>query len=160
MGNDQDSALNDIDLVNPDFLMFTSGVIDSATEYTFEIKFGPSFQGDRISLNWPEVIVKALAHHLSEFLGECIGVLSPAPLAFLEVKFEVGLDAVELRQPALGEGPEALDAVDMHAVLGEMPGFVDAQMAVVADVHQPVVAAPSVAHQHRVKRHLASDNLP
>ena len=65
----------------------------------------------------------------------------PAPLAFLEEKREVCLDAIELRQPSFVERPEALDAVDMHPVLGEMPGLVDAQMPVIAYVHQTVVAA-------------------
>ena len=56
---------------------------------------------------------KALDYQCVEFRDEGIGVFAPAPLAFLEVEFEVCAGSVELGQPPFGEGPEALDAIDV-----------------------------------------------
>jgi hypothetical protein len=70
--------------------------------------------------------------------------LAVAPLAFLEMKIEIDLNAVEPGETALGEAPERLDAIDVSAAFGEGFLFVDADMLVEADVHQPVIARPAI----------------
>jgi len=60
------------------------------------------------------------------------------------MKIEIDFDAVELGKPAFGEAPEGFDAVDVGAALGEGLLLVDADVLVVADIHQTVVPGPAV----------------
>ena len=57
---------------------------------------------------------------------------------------EVDLHAIELGQPTLGKAPERLDAVDVGTALGKGFLFVDADVLVVAHVHQTIVAGPAI----------------
>ena len=91
------------------------------------------------------IIPKALDQRF-ELLDERIVVFAPPPFAFFEVEIEVLSDAVELGQSTLCEGPETLDPIDMHAVLAEGlgPGLLDPQMAIVADIDEPVLGPPAI----------------
>jgi len=82
-----------------------------------------------------------------------------APLALLQVQVErLSRHAVELLQPPLGEAPEALDAVDMALVIGELVRAVTySKVLRVADIDQPVVTAPPVAVDDGVGRDPAAD---
>lgn len=60
------------------------------------------------------------------------------------MKSEVDLDAVEFGEPAFGEASEGFDAIDVGAAFGEGLLFVDADVLVVADIHQTVVPRPAV----------------
>ena len=64
-------------------------------------------------------------------------------------------DAVELGQAALGKTPEGFNAVDVDAAFGKGLGFVDADMFVVADVDQAVIAAPGIGEDHAGRIDLA-----
>ena len=68
-----------------------------------------------------------------------------SPFGLLEMEVEgVSRQALELGQPALGQAPEAFDAVDMDGAFGELvAGMVDADVAI-AEVDQAVVAAPAI----------------
>ncbi len=58
--------------------------------------------------------------------------------------------ALELLEAGFGEAPEGLDAVDMRSAAHEFVlAVADAEVAVEAHVHQPVVAAPAVGVDHR-----------
>ena len=58
--------------------------------------------------------------------------------------------ALERVKPGFGEAPKRLDAVDVRCALHEfVPAVADAKVAVEADVHQPVIAAPAVGVDHR-----------
>ena len=58
--------------------------------------------------------------------------------------------ALERVKPGFGEAPKRLDAVDARGALHEFISAVaDAKVAVKADVHRPVVAAPAVSIAHR-----------
>ena len=70
--------------------------------------------------------------------------MAVAPFTFLEMKIEIGFDAIEPSNPAFGEAPERLDAVDVSATLGESFLFVDADMLVEADIDQAVIAGPTI----------------
>lgn len=76
------------------------------------------------------------------------------PLALLQVQVEgLGRHPVELLEAALGEAPEALDAVDVARPLGELArGVVNPQVLRVPDIDQPAVAAPRVGVDDRVER--------
>ena len=52
--------------------------------------------------------------------------------------------SLELRQPDLGEAPEAFDAVDVDGAFGELvAGVIDAEVAI-AEIDQTVVATPAI----------------
>ena len=70
--------------------------------------------------------------------------MAVTPLAFLEMKIEIGFDAVESSKAALCEAPERLDAVDVSATLGEGFLFIDADMLVETDIDQAVIAGPTI----------------
>lgn len=90
-------------------------------------------------------------HRSSRFL--------PAPLTFLEMEREVGFDPVELGESALGEAPEALNAIDVDTVTGKLVlGVVHSEVLVVAHVDETVVAAPPVRVDDGVERHLPADD--
>ena len=58
--------------------------------------------------------------------------------------------ALELLEAGFGEASKRLDAVDVRGALHEfVPAVADAKVAVEADIHQPVVAAPAVGINHR-----------
>ena len=56
----------------------------------------------------------------------------------------VSWQSLELRQPHLGEAPEAFDAVDMDGAFGELVGgAIDAEVAI-AEIDQVFVAFPAI----------------
>ena len=67
-----------------------------------------------------------------------------APFTLLEMKIEIDFDTVELGEPAFGEAPESLNAVDMGATFCKSLLLVDAHMLVVADIDQAIVSWPAV----------------
>jgi len=77
------------------------------------------------------------------------------PFAFLEMEREEFFDAVELGQAALGKAPEGFDAIDVSATFGKALGLVDADMFVVADIDQAVVAAPGIGEDNAFRIDLA-----
>lgn len=83
---------------------------------------------------------------------------SIAPLAFFEVKREVNFNAVELSEAAFGKTPEGLDAIDVSLALGESFGFVDTDVAVIADVDESVVTRPSVGADDALRIDFTLDN--
>ncbi len=68
-----------------------------------------------------------------------------APFGFLAMEVEgVPRQSLELRQPDLGQAPEAFDAVDVNGVVGErVPGMIDAEVTV-TEVDQAVATSPAV----------------
>src|ERR1700683_1906500 len=64
-------------------------------------------------------------------------------------------NAVELGQAALGKAPEGFDAIDVSATFGKAFGLVDADMFVVADIDQAVVAAPGIGEDNAGRIDLA-----
>ena len=67
--------------------------------------------------------------------------------------------AFELLEAGFGEAPEGLDAVCVRGAMDELVlSVADAEVAVEADVHQPVVAAPAVGVDHRRRVDFAADN--
>lgn len=60
------------------------------------------------------------------------------------MKIEIDFDAVELGEPALGEAPESLNAVDVSAALCKGLLFVNADMLVVADIDEAVISRPAI----------------
>lgn len=64
-------------------------------------------------------------------------------------------DAVELGQAALGKAPEGFDAIDVSATFGKALGLVNANMFVVADIDQAVVAAPGIGEDNALGIDLA-----
>ena len=81
-----------------------------------------------------------------------------APFAFLEVEREMFFDAVKLGEAAFGETPEGLDAIDVSAAMGKGFCFIDADMLVVADVHEAVIAAPAIGEEDAGGIDLAPEN--
>ena len=73
---------------------------------------------------------------------------------------EVNFNAVELGEPAFGEAPERLDAVDMHTPTARelMLAMVNAQVAVVTDIDEAVIAAPAVGVNHAFERDTPLNN--
>ena len=67
-----------------------------------------------------------------------------SPFGLLEMEVEgVFRQALELGQPALGQAPEAFDAVEMDGAFGELvAGMVDADVAI-AEVDPAVPRQPS-----------------
>ena len=67
-------------------------------------------------------------------------------------------EALELCQPDLCQAPEALDAVDVDGAVGELvPGVFDAEVTV-AEIDQPVVAAPAIGVDDGAGVHPAADD--
>ena len=71
-----------------------------------------------------------------------------APLTFFEVQREVDLHAVELGQPAFGKAPERFDAVDVSTTGGEGLFLVDADVLVITNVDESIVAGPAIRADH------------
>ena len=71
--------------------------------------------------------------------------MSMAPFGFHEVQMEcVSGQAIELRQPDLGQAPEALEAVEVDGTLGELvPRMINPEVAI-AEVDQTVVTGPAI----------------
>lgn len=94
-----------------------------------------------------------------------VQVLAPvveAELALFEVEEEgVGVDSAEACQACLGVAPEAFDAVDVVAACGSAAELasrvIDAQVLLVAQVHQAVVALEPVGVDHRSQIDFAAD---
>ena len=104
---------------------------------------------------------RLLSEQLEQDSVEVITAVVEAELGLLEVQVErMTRHALELREPVLGEGPEALDAVDVRPAVGELVlAVVDAQVPGVADVDQAVVAGPAVGVDDGLEAHLAPDRL-
>ena len=67
--------------------------------------------------------------------------------------------AIELADATLGVAPEALDPIDVALSFDELIlAMFDAQMLLVADIHQAVVASPAVAMNDDVGFNFASNN--
>ena len=77
------------------------------------------------------------------------------PFAFLEMESKEFFDAVELGQAALGKAPEGFDAIDVSTTFGKALGLVDADMFVVTDIDQAVVAAPGIGEDNAGRIDLA-----
>lgn len=60
------------------------------------------------------------------------------------MEIEVGFDAVELSEAALGEAPEGFDAVDVCAAPSEGFALIDADVLVVADIDQAIITGPAI----------------
>ena len=69
-------------------------------------------------------------------------------------------DAFELSQTQFGIGPEGLDSVDM-AVTSSKLGFsmMDSKVLGVSDVHQALIASPTVTVDDAIDRDMTSNNL-
>jgi len=76
------------------------------------------------------------------------------------MKIEIDFDAVELGEPAFGEAPEGFDAIDVGAAFGEGLLFVDADVLVVADIHQTVVPGPTVGAYDALRVDPPADDGP
>lgn len=76
-----------------------------------------------------------------------------AELGLLEVEVEGAAgDPLELGEAMLGEGPEALDAVDVVRAHGELVGaMVDTKMPGIAEIDQAVITAPAVGMDHGIE---------
>lgn len=84
-----------------------------------------------------------------------------AELGLLEVQVEhMPLNTLHLGQAQFGIGPERFDAVDVGQIVGELiAGMVHPQVLGVPNVHQSVIAAPAIAVDDAIERHLATDHL-
>ena len=82
-----------------------------------------------------------------------------SPFGFLEMQVEgVSGQALELCQPDLCQPPEALDAVDVDSSFAELiPGMIDAEVTV-AEIDEPVVAAPAIGVDDGTGVHPAADD--
>ena len=67
-------------------------------------------------------------------------------------------DPVELGQASFGKAPESLNAVDVSPALGKSLALVDAYMAVIAHIDQPVIPPPTIGHDHAGRVNFASDH--
>ena len=75
------------------------------------------------------------------------------------MELEVFLHAVELGEAAFCEAPETFDPIDMDAIFREIFGLIDPEMLVISHINEPVIAAPAIGVDHRVKRDLATNNV-
>lgn len=73
----------------------------------------------------------------------------------MEVRFE----AIELGEPTLGEAPEGFNAIDVYTLAGEVLAFMDAQMLIIADVDQAVLAAPALGDHHALHADASANGL-
>ncbi len=83
-----------------------------------------------------------------------------AELCFFEMEVE-GMfgDAVELKQAAFREAPEAFDAVDVLRSAGELVvGVADPEVLVEAEIDQAVVTSPAVGMEHGFGSDSAADH--
>ena len=73
---------------------------------------------------------------------------------------EIDLDAIELGEPAFGEAPEGLDAIDVYALAARelMLAMVDAQVPVEADIDEAIIATPTIGVDHAFERDAPLDN--
>ena len=85
-------------------------------------------------------------------------ILAVSPFAFFEVKSKMFFDPVELGQASFGKAPESLNAVDVSPALGKSLALVDAYMAVIAHIDQPVIPPPTIGHDHAGRVNFASDH--
>ena len=86
------------------------------------------------------------------------------------VKTELGLlkvqrkglrwDAFELSQTQFGIGPEGLDSVDMAVTSSKLVfSMMDSKVLGVSDVHQVLIASPTVTVDDAIDRDMTSNNL-
>ena len=64
------------------------------------------------------------------------------------MKFEVGFDPVEFGEPALGKAPKSFDSIDVDFALTQGSAFLDAQVFIIANINQAVIANPLIGVQH------------
>ena len=81
-----------------------------------------------------------------------------APFTLLEVELEISLHAIKLCQTAFCKTPECFDAVNVDRFFRKVFGFVDAEMFVVANVYQAIIAFPTVGMNNAFRRNLAPDD--
>ncbi len=67
-------------------------------------------------------------------------------------------DAVEFGEATLGKTPEGFDAIDVNATGSEGLGLVDADVFVVADIDQAVIAAPVIGEHDAGRIDLAAQD--
>jgi len=81
-------------------------------------------------------------------------------LALFQMQVEgVPGNAIELGESTFGKAPEGLDSIDMMLSLGELVvAVVDPKMFVKTDIHQSVVAAPTVGVDDAADVGFASDD--
>ena len=81
-------------------------------------------------------------------------------LGLLQVQVKSGRrEPVELHEPGLGKGPKGLDAIYMVPYPGELVlAVLDAIMLFVTQVHQTVIAHPSVRVDHTLGVHPSPDD--
>ena len=94
-------------------------------------------------------------------LVDVISAMVEPEFGFLQMQVEhMSLDALHLGQTQLGVGPEGFDAVDVGLVVGEfVAAMIDSKVFGVTDVYQAVIAAPAIAVDDAVQRHLAANDL-
>ena len=82
-----------------------------------------------------------------------------SPFGFLEVQVEgVSGQALELCQPDLCQPPEAFDAVDVDSLFGELVvGMINTEVTM-AEIDQPVIAAPAIGVDDGIGIHPAADD--
>ena len=67
--------------------------------------------------------------------------------------------AIEFHQSTLGVAPKALNTVDMGIAPGKLiVAMVHSKVLVKANIHQPIVATPSICMDHTGHISFASDN--
>jgi hypothetical protein len=69
-------------------------------------------------------------------------------------------DAFELGQTEFGIGPEGLDSIDMAVTSGEFIfSMMDSKVLGVSDIHQALIASPTVTVDDAIDRDMAPNNL-
>lgn len=90
-------------------------------------------------------------------------VFAPSPFTFLKMQLEGAGGSVDFGQPAFGEAPETLDAVDVDLALCERITLLgvrlDPQMLVIADIHEAGIPAPTITNDRGLQGH-ATPNKP
>jgi len=81
-------------------------------------------------------------------------------LALFEMEIEGRFgDTMKLHEPPFRIRPEGFDAIDMAFAIGKLVGaMVDTIMLFVAQINQPIIAAPGVGVNDALKRYSTSDN--
>lgn len=99
-------------------------------------------------------------HHERQFCFQLLDCFIEAPFTFFEMKLKVDFDSVELGKAPFRKGPEALNAVDVNAVLFGKNAFpmVDSKMLIIADIDKSIVAAPAIGVDDRLQIDSSPDN--
>lgn len=101
-----------------------------------------------------------LSEQFEQFLVEVSVSIIEAPLTFFEMQIKsMRRHTIELLQSSFGKARKALDAIDVAAAKGKLIGsMLDPKMLGIANVHQAVVTAPTVAVNDSLRRHAPAYN--